>query len=374
MAKKSRISSFRGKTSANTASRKRGSGFSYLSLPNGVEMFVPEPDEKYTIDFMPYEVSDKHHPDRDERNEIAIEGSYWYKRPFHNHKNVGVKNEKVICPQSFGKPCPICDYRAELRKKNGDEDEIKELNTSNRNLYPVIIRGHKKFEDGKVYLFDFSDYLFQEKFEQQLQDDERFDVFPDHAEGCSVKVIFAEESFAGNKYASPTRFDFVNRKEQYDDSILDEIPKLDECFVVLSYEQLKAKFFEAAIADDEEDEDEDEKPKRKTSAPTKKAAVVVEEEEEEEEEDEEPVQKRKAKTVKAEEPAKRSRKAVVEEEEEDEDEEEVPVAKKSTKKEVAEKPASGKCPHNHTFGKDNDEHDECDECPLWNPCYKASKV
>lgn len=320
MAKKvaSRVGSFRGKVRSNAEKRKRGNSFTYLSVPNGVSVFVPEPDEKYTFDFMPYEVKDKNHPDKDERNEIAVKGSWWYKRPFEVHKDVGAKNERVICPRSFGKPCPICDYKDGLRKEKADENEIKALNTSQRNLYVVIPKGLKKVEE-IPHLFDFSDYLFQEKLEQQLGDDERFEDFMHPSEGCSIKITFAEGSFGSNKYAEPTRFDFVDRKEQYDDDFLDTIPCLDECFNIMGYDELKAKFFEVPTDSDEEEE-EDEAPKKKSSAaPAKKASVKVADDEDEEEEDEEAPRKPKGKVP---EPAAKSRRRPEPEPEPEEEEEE----------------------------------------------------
>ena len=117
MAKKtvtSRVGSFRGKNRADADKRKRGANYGYLSVPNGISVFTVEADEKYTFDFLPYLVKDKNHPNKDSKNEIAVPGSYWYKRPFEIHKNIGPKNEAVVCPRSFGKPCPICDYRDEL--------------------------------------------------------------------------------------------------------------------------------------------------------------------------------------------------------------------------------------------------------------------
>ena len=72
-----RISSFRGKTKNNAEKRKFGRGTDYLFMPEGVELFKPDVDTKYVLDFMPYKVTDKNHPDKDERNEIALPGTYW---------------------------------------------------------------------------------------------------------------------------------------------------------------------------------------------------------------------------------------------------------------------------------------------------------
>lgn len=400
---KSRVGSFRGKTTANAEKRKRGSGFGYLRIPNGVSVFVAEADEKYLFDFLPYEVKDKNHPDRDTKLELAVPGSYWYKRPFEVHKNVGPKNEAVICPRSFGKTCPICDYRDSLKKEGADEAEIKACNTSRRNLYVVIPRGVKKVEE-KPHLFDFSDYLFQEKFEEQLADDDRWGDFPHPTEGCSVRIRFAEGSFGGNKYPEPTRFDFEERDTPIDDSVLDDVPCLDECFDVLSYEELKANFF-AVPTEDEDDDEEEEKPRKKKEAekPASRRKPEPEPEEEEEEEEDEPEEEEEEElelsdeieacktvgelmtiahnnkefkkhlktfaTIKKASQLKAEMLAIIApEEEEEEEEEEEPAPKK--------KPAAGgknSCPNGYKFGKDTDEYDECDNCPVWKACYKKQQ-
>ena len=415
MAKKKRAS-FRGKTKTNASKRRQARGFDYLQVPSGVEIFKPEIDTKVTIDFMPYEVTDKNHPDKDERNEIATVGTYWYKRPFKVHQQIGANNEKAICPRQFGKPCPICDYRDELKKNDGDKDEISTLYPKDRNLYAIMFPEDKKLK-GQIFLFDISDYLFQEKFESQLQDQEEFDIFPDPTEGMSVKIAFGEGSFGTNKYAEPTRFDFVERRKQYTDDILDEVPKLDECFVILSYDELKSKFFEIPV-DDDDDEEEEEKPRNKKSIKKVKEPEPEEdddddeEEPEEEEEEEELADKIQAASTIPEllaiakeekEAFKTSIKELREftkvklmknrmleilqeledadndEDDEDdlpfEEEEEEKVETPPKKRQRAEKKEDEKqkCPHGFKFGVDTDEEDECEECKLWQVCYKKQQ-
>lgn len=465
MAKKSRVGSFKGKVGANANKRKQGSGFSYLSLPKGVEIFTPEADNQYVVDFMVYEVTTKNHPDRDDRLGIATKGDYWYKLPFRTHKSVGVKNEKVVCPQSIGKPCPICDYKAGLKKNDGDEDEIKSLNTSERNLYALRLPLDKKNRE-KMFVYDASDYLFQEEFESQLKRDERWESFIHPSEGCSVKLTYDEDSFAGNKYAKVTRFDFETRKVQYEDDVLDEVPNLDECLIILSYDQLKAKFFEADIEEDEENEKPAKKGVKKEEPKKPSKKVVEEEEDEDEDEPEEETDlaeeinaakkvdqlleiatdnpdmfKKHMKTLKTITKLsllKTEMLAIVEPEEEEEEDEpeeidtndlineaedipallaivkeypttfkayvkelrqftkvrlmkkrmleiaaesadeddDLPFEKEETKtppKKQTEKTVTDQCPSGHVFGKDNDDFEDCEDCPLWNPCYKKSK-
>jgi hypothetical protein len=435
MANKKRVS-FRGKTKTNASKRRQARGFDYLQVPNGVEIFKPEIDTKVVIDFMPYEVTDKNHPDKDERNEIATVGTYWYKRPFKVHQQIGANNEKAVCPRQFGKPCPICDYRDELKKNDGDDDEIKSLYPKDRNLYAIMFPEDKKLK-GQVFLFDISDYLFQEKFESQLQDQEEFDFFPDPTEGMSVKIAFGEGSFGTNKYAEPTRFDFVERRKQYTEDILDEIPKLDECFVIPSYEELKAKFFEIPVDEDEEEEekprnkktakkekepeekeeeeeDEDKQPKNKVSKKRPEPEPEEEDDDEEEEEEEEELAdkiqeastipellaiakeekdifKPSIKELREFSKVKLMKNRMLEilqeleavendddEEEEDGDdlpfkEDEEEVTTLPKKRKRAEKEEDLKCPHGFKFGIDTDEYDECEECNLWHACYKKQQ-
>ncbi len=359
---------FAGKISSNAAARKKGFGYGHL-LTNGLDVWTPEVDSKVVMDILPYLVKDKNHPDKDKEKGIAMEGTYWFKRPFKFHRNVGAKNSSEICLQSFGKKCPICEYRDKLKKDpEADEDAIKALKPSERNLYAVVItKINGKKQERKLQLFEFSDYLFQEKFVEQLEDKPEFETFPNPYEGASVSVKFAETNLGGNKFAEPTRFDFEPRSKQYDDEFIDEIPCLDECLRVLTYDELKAKFMENDDVDNEEEEDEDEeerKPVKKGKKPVKPEPEEEDEDEEEEEEEEEDEDEEEE-----------------EEEEEDEDEEEEEPAPRKRKTAVADKkketPKKGKkeltCPHDYRFGKDTNKYDECEDCELWNECYAAKK-
>ena len=257
MAKK-RVMAFRGKVHKIAEKRERGgSSYGYLRLPTNVQMFQPAVDTKVTMDMLPYLVTSESHPDK---TLGAEKGVYWLMRPFKVHKDVGVQDERVVCLSSVGKKCPICEYRAKLIKKNGDPEEIKSLRPSERILLPVIIR--RIDEDVKrektVQVMDQSHFLFSKEFEQQLGDDERFDTYALPEQGCSVRVIFGAGQFGGGKpFPKPTRFDFVERKTQYNESILDNVPKLDELLIIYTYNELKEKFFELDSSYDADDNDDD---------------------------------------------------------------------------------------------------------------------
>lgn len=279
MASKNKGSIFRDMVKKNIASQKEGGSYGYLKLPQGISLFKPEAESKVTVDFMCYKVTSKKHLDRDDESGLAIPGSIWYKRPFKTHDNVGAKNDKVVCLQTFGKKCPICEFAEEERKKGADSDTLKDLRPKNRSLYVLIPLDSKKYEK-KMYLFDISDHIFQKMLNAELKEDEENMDFPDPENGKSVKLRFVEETFNGRTFAKLNRIDFVERDKQYKESVVDSVPNLDECLQELSYDEMKKKFFEIGS---EEDDEEEEKPKAKPSGKAKPKPEPEEEEPEEEE-------------------------------------------------------------------------------------------
>lgn len=368
MVKKSK-SSFRGKVGANAQkTAKSGSSYGHLMLPKGVPVLNPEPECTIKMDFMPYVVTDLKHPDRDANTGTAMEGTLWYRRPYKLHRNIGANNDSEVCLTSIGKKCPVCEYRAKRAKAGADTKELKDLGASQRNIYVVIPKGHKKFEE-KPHIFDMSDYLFQELLTKELKSNEEFEIFPDLAEGLSLKVRFEPGTFKTAKpYPQADRIDFFEREEPYDEAIMETIPNLDEVLNILSYEELHNKFLDESGEEStfkpvtkDEDAEEDEVPVRKKSAIAKI---------EEPEEDEVPVRKVATKRpvivddddeeipVATKKPLKRPA-AVVE------DDDDAPVAKPVKKSGVGIQKV---CPHKLRFGVDTELYDVCDTCEVWRAC------
>ena len=411
MAKKK--SRFLGKVNTDAQRQKTaGSSYGYLIIPKGITVFSPEPGSKVKMDILPYEVTNPKHPDRNDELEIAVPGELWYKRPFKIHRNVGVEKDTVICLSSFGKKCPICEYRAKRMKEGAEKEELDSMKASLRNLYCVVPIGHKKYEE-KPHVWDVSQYLFQNLLNDELEENEDYGAFPDLEVGYTLRIRFDSSSIGGgNAFAEASRIDFDDRDEVYEDDILDEVPDLDAMLTELSYKEMDLKFLEMEEeADEEEADEDDEKPKRRKKKveeeekPTRRKKKKEEEEEEEpeEEEEEESVKttRRKKKPVKEEEPEEEEEEP--EEEEEEEEEEEAPVkttrkrrvkkeekepeelqdqddaefVDKSVKRKIAGKSAKGKtkdkCPHGHKFGVDVNEYDECEVCEMWDECMEENE-
>jgi hypothetical protein len=369
-----RKSNFRDKVNKNRETQKNcGSNYGYLQLPKGLQVFKEE-EGRVKFDIIPYEVTDEHHLDRDDENGIAQVGELWYKKPFRIHRNIGIDNETIVCPGTFGRKCPVCEQRAKMVREKADKEDIKPLNYSLRNLYLIIPIGSKKHEE-EIHIWEIAQGNFQSQLHDELEENPDNGNFPDIEDGQTIKVRFSEETLYKNKYYSAGRIDFEERAEQYDESILKDIPCLDDILKVFSYKEIEAKFFELGDEETEDKETEidedDEKPVRKKK--------VIKKEIEEDDEDDEPVKKTsiKKKKVEVEEPE--------EEEEEEKEEEEEPVKKTFKRKKVEEpeedpdeddepktkKGSKNTCPFGHRFGKDNNKFDDCDDCKVWDNCDDA---
>ena len=384
---------------AQARAEKSKGGGTTLRLPDGygdVKFFkVNKP--KVMLDVIPYVVSDKRHPDAEAGAEV---GTLWPSRRYYVHRGVGAEENSYICPlKTFGKPCPICEYASARARQGGDREELKALRPKARDLYNVIDLDDP---DKKIQLFDMSGFLFGDTLTKELidaSDDEQ--CFAELKGGYSLKLRFEKKSFNRNEFWAVDRIDFVERKKDYKESIIEETVPLDDILVEPDYKTLEKIFLMAEGGEDDEEEEErpvrrrskdeeEEEPKRRHSSkdeeeeeedsepepedeeeeeekPAKKAKKRPakeedEEDEEDSEDDSEPEEDEDEEEEEEEKPKKRGRRKKEpepEEDEEDEEEEESPKSKK------------GSCPYKHKFGTDCDKYEDCDECKKWGACNSA---
>lgn len=345
---KKSTSNFRGKIVHDSQKQQKAAvTYGHLLLPKNVNIFNPEPESKVKLDFLPYEVTDERHPDRDAELNIAIPGTLWYKRPYKLHRNIGVNNDSYVCPTSIGKKCPICEYRQKRIKEGADREETDTMKTSQRNLYVVVPLDSKKYE--KVpSIFDISQYLFQNMLNKELEDNEEYGIFPDIEEGLTLKIRFEASTIGSSKpFAEVGRIDFYERDEKYTTDIMEKIPNLDKVLKILTYDELHSIYFELEEETDggnlkpAKDDEEDEKSTRvrKTIKPAK--------DDEEYNKDEEQVTEKAPMTRKAKPNTPPERTA-------------------STETKATDK--ADRCPYGHKFGVDTESYDDCDTCEIWSDC------
>lgn len=416
------------KVAERVANRQNGSkGFSYLMLPDNVEVFKPKKEGNVRFNIIPY-VAGKNNRDADP-GELDFEFTFW------THTiGEGDDRRTIVCPKkTYGKPCPICEDVERLSKNYVEnQEEIKAIKAKQRQLFNIV---DARDEENKIQIYDTSYFKgFGELLDKRLrnfddEDDEDFRDFADIPGGRTLKVMFAEDTFGGRKFFAPSSIDFVARKEELDESIIDKAVCLDSCLKVLDYDQIlkliagtqdepedeeeekedrkrkpvakretvrkpsKPARDEEEDEEEEEEEPEEEQPKKSSKKPSKPAPKDDEDEEDddEDEEEEKPAKsKKQAKKPEPEDeedeedeeeedepPRKPSRKKPARDEEEedddedDEDEEDEKPAKKASKKEDKKAGKKSKCPHGYVWGTDCYMYPECDKCDLVDECDAA---
>jgi len=316
---------------------------------DGEIQFLQPAVGKNAINIIPFAIKSKNHPlVRQGQMEI---GELDYCLDIWVHRNIGPSESSVIClKKTYGKACPICE-EAEKMRKAGKDEESKALYSKRRCFYNVE---DVRKKPGELQVFDVSYHLFEkELIDEARNEEEGAEEFIDFADPRTGSVIHFRCSvvkkgrFEFNEYKS---FSFKERDEQIDDELLEKAISFDAYLNVPSYEEAQAILYGADEDKEEDEEEEEEKPVRKSSAKAKGKAVDEEEEDDDEDDEEDSEDD--------------------EDDEEDTEDDDPPSGKKAGKNSAS---GNGKCPYKHTFGKDADKHEECEDCDEWVKCTKAKK-
>jgi hypothetical protein len=372
----------------------KGGVINYRNYDGEITFFSPT-EGKHRINIIPYTIKSKNHP-LVKRGEAEI-GEQDYIMDFYVHRGVGPSEKSVLClKNTYGKPCPICEYAASLRKK-GKEEEAKALKPSRRAAYNI----EDLKEPGKLKVFETSHYLFEKELIEEARDDEEggFIDFADPEEGMEIKFRASKTTKGNMEFTEFKSFAFEDRDEPISKELLDAAISFDELLTVPTYEEVEKILYgddeeEDSNEDDEEEdsnEDDEEEDSNEDDEKSSKKSKSKSEPEDEDNEDKKSSKKSKSKPEleddeksnedadeeEEKKPAKKpSKKSKSDDDDEDEDsneddEPEEKPAKKSSKKDC--KGDCPECPFKHKFGKDCDEYDECDDCDIWDKCVKASE-
>jgi len=337
----------------------------WKSVDGEVQFYQPSVG-KNAINIIPFEIKSKNHP-LVKQGQMEV-GDLDYCLDVWTHRSVGPTESSVIClKKTFGKACPICEESEKL-KKAGKDNEAKSLVAKRRVFYNIEDIRKKP---GEIQVFEVSHHLFEKELIDEARDDETSDFvdFYDPETGKTVKFKCTKEKMGGFEFNSFKSFSFEERDEPIDDDLLASAISFDQYMNILTYEQLQEILYGANEDEDEDEDDEDEDEDDEKHARKKvhaKKNVDEEDEEDDDEEDEKPSKKSAKKPI-----LPKSKKKVVDEDEDDDEDEEENSAKKSSKTEKSNGKAN--CPHGHTFGKDADEHEECEDCDKWSKCIGAKK-
>lgn len=345
---KKKLSNFAKRYQSSYETKDSGGGsrsdvMDWKKVDGEVSFYTPV-EGRNRINIVPYEIKSKNHP-LVKRGDAEI-GEQDYVMDIWVHRNVGPTEANVLClKNTYGKPCPICEQMA-LFKKQGKEDEARELKPSRKVYYNV----QDMKEPDKLKVFSASHYLFEKELIDEARDDEAggFVDFADPEDGKEIKFRATEVTKGSMKYKEFKSFSFEDREEPISDELLENAISFDEILNVPTYEEVQNIFYGK-----DNDEEEEEKP-------VKKARVV---EDDEEDDDDVPVAKPSKRVVEEDEeedePVVKPSKRVIEEDEEEE--EKLVKASKTT----------GGCKFGHKFGKDCDKYEDCDNCDCWDKCMKS---
>lgn len=260
---------------------KSSGGSNIYNVPK--EMFwIPEKAGSYKIDIYSYEVTKAGHPDNKIMSPPLVPGEFHDRRPFGIHKCLGQSGKQwAICPKvTFGEKCPICEELPALweqknqhQKGDPEGERIYELICKIRpQLWVAFACTIGDAKDMKIFAYTESKFAEVLKKQTETLRDRTVVYYADPYEGRSLYVGFSEEKIKStNKtYLKASSFEFDQRPE-VPDEIINAIPKLDDIFNVMSYEQLKAAFegMGDVVAEPEEQKSEEPvKPERARRKPS----------------------------------------------------------------------------------------------------------
>lgn len=374
--------------------KDRGGGnrvgvFDYKKVPD-VKFFSPNLADggknkgKNVVSIVPYEVKTKNDPLV--RSGDAAIGDLSYVFDYYKHTSPITKADIICMKNTYNKPCEIC-AKAEELKKAGKKAESYALKASRRCAYNLFDHNHP--ENG-VQVFEISHFLFEKELIEEARgqaDGDDFIDFTDPEDGKAInfRAEKVSKSFgegqAPSKFTEFKGFQFVDRPEALEDSVLEGAVSFDEIVKIPTEKEIEKLFYgdddkgdddEDEDSDDEEsdDEDEDDIPFPKTSGkgkkkPGKSSRDSDDEDDDESDDDEEEDD---------EDPDDDDESDDEDEDESDDEEDEKPAKGKSSK--ASKKVKEGECPFGHKFGKDTDKEkyeEDCDECDNYKECKAAFK-
>lgn len=273
--------------------------------------------KKNLVDVIPFEVQENvlpNLPKGKKRHIIDI----WV------HRGVGPgKRDDFMCLEyNLKQRCPICEHKHELEESGEDWEVTKKFRPQRRVMYNIIdllAEGKKK-----IQLFEVSHNRFEKEIQDEAEsgDDGELIVYFHPEEGKSISFKGVEKTFNSREYIDIKNISLEDREEQYKESIVEKAFSLDQIIVVPTYQEIADSFYASGTIENEKEENDDEDERKEVQ------------------------QMRKWKKE-------------TEEEDDSSDEDEKPAGKKAVK---------SKCSYGHIFGKDCDQHEECDDCDAWDEC------
>lgn len=253
---------------------------------------------EHSLDFIPF-VAGSNNPN-------VKEGKLTYILDVWVHNKVGINEDSYICMnKTFAKPCSICNYQAELIKREEDDDIVKALNPTRRGIYNIWCHDNPKEEAKGVQIWDVSHWLFESNVIEQakLKKGGGYIYYTDIDDGKVVSFRRTGSGATNTKFVAIT---FEDREETLPDEIVMGVYNLDELLHIPTFEEVETAFFGKAKGEKEKKSERKEEP--------------------------------------------------------------IPPEQTSEEGDVPEELGEPVCPSDYVFGVDFGDYDECDDCEVRKDC------
>ncbi len=176
------------------------------------------------------------------------EGEWTYVLIIWVHYGIGSTQDAFVCPaRNYNQPCPICEYRENLRKADDfDEDLVKSLTPKKRSLYNVIVLDSDKDSQKGVQVFDVAHWYMERHLSSQAKIPamatggvQSYIPFADPELGKIVaferKGLKMNSTFEGHK--------FLDRGYPIPEEYMAKAFVIDEWITTSTYEELSHAFY-----------------------------------------------------------------------------------------------------------------------------------
>jgi hypothetical protein len=241
-------------------SKGYSSGLKLLDLSkHDVEWYKPKDDGRNHIVIIPYITAVTNEELHGEKSKA---GDPDYLLDILYHKTGTERRTKVICPRTMGKtnPCPICEEQTKV--PYGQKDLWASLKATRSPFYFVI---NLEENEEKVRLWQTPYAWFEGKIDKinkakELDGDPM--IWPFDIED-GLEIVFSSQ-INGKKGYDFDAFKFPKLNEPFDKNITKKTFALDDCMVLLSYDELQKLHLDIEDADIDTGNNEEEEEQQQT--------------------------------------------------------------------------------------------------------------
>ncbi|OGH07207.1 MAG: hypothetical protein A2W22_00585 [Candidatus Levybacteria bacterium RBG_16_35_11] len=332
-----------------------------------VDFYTPKAGE-HIVDIVPFDMG----PDSPifRGKPLTVEGDPDYVLDLWVHYGEGVgADQSVIClAQTFEKKCPICEHRQQLMA-DGETEKADQLKSKRRTIYNVVSYDSRADEAKGVQVWNVAFFYIEKhllKLAKQPIRSGRTDIDPyinfasEFSDGKSISFEIDDKG----EYAEYGGHKLLDRDYDLPQEVIEGAHQLDQLINIPEYEDVyQLHYMEEETTEGEEDfqvpeEDEVEEtsvPARGRGRARQPEPVVEEEVQEDTEESQDEVVEDVQEEIEETPPPKPARRARMPKQKEPVVEDENP------------------CIGEGTFGVDNGNLNECDECSVFDSCFEEGE-